>query len=62
MSKVRDSRYVPRADCDTPLAGWKRLDLVQDVLLTKDLQQAEAEGIINIEEWVGKIKTGDPTA
>jgi hypothetical protein len=35
---------------------------VQDVLLTKDLQQAEVEGTINIEEWVGKIKSGDPTA
>jgi len=62
MSKVRDSRYVPRVDCDTPLAGWKRLDLVQDVLLSKDLQQAEEEGIINIEEWVGKVKAADPTA
>ena len=62
MTKVRDSRYVPRMDCDTPLAGWKRLDLVQDVILTKDLQQAEVEGLINIEEWVGKIKSGDPTA
>lgn len=62
MTKVRDSRYVPRMDCDTPLAGWKRLDLVQDVILTKDLQQAEVEGLINIEEWVDKIKSGDPTA
>lgn len=61
-TKVRDSRYVPREHCETPLAEWKRLDLVQDVLLTKDLQKVEEVGTINIEEWVGKIKSGDPTA
>lgn len=62
MSKVRDSRYVPRTDCETPLAEWKRLDLVQDVLLTEDLQKAEALGTINIEQWSAKVKAGDPTA
>ncbi|MGZ8257995.1 MAG: pyridoxamine 5'-phosphate oxidase family protein [Methylotenera sp.] len=62
LTKVRDSRYVPRDHCETPLAEWKRLDLVQDVLLTKDLQKVEELGTIKIEEWVGKIKSGDPTA
>jgi predicted pyridoxine 5'-phosphate oxidase superfamily flavin-nucleotide-binding protein len=61
-TKVRDSRYVPRAHCETPLAGWKQLDLVQDILLEADLKKVEQLGTINIEEWVGKIQTGDPTA
>ena len=61
-TKVRDSRYVPREHCETPLAGWKRLDLVQDILLEADLKKVELLGTINIEEWVGKIQTGDPTA
>ena len=60
--KVRDSRYVPRADCETPLAGWKQLDLVQDVLPESDLKKVAEVGTINIEEWVGKIKSADPTA
>ena len=60
--KVRDSRYVPRAHCETPLAGWKQLDLVQDVLNEKDQKQAEEIGIIGIEEWVGKIQSGDNEA
>ncbi len=34
------SRYVPRADVDTPLAGWKQTDLVQDVISAKDAQRA----------------------
>jgi predicted pyridoxine 5'-phosphate oxidase superfamily flavin-nucleotide-binding protein len=62
MEKVRDSRYVPRADCETPMAEWKRLDLVQDVILPSDVKKVEELGTIQIEEWIGKIKSADPTA
>jgi len=62
MEKVRDSRYVPRTDCETPLAEWKRLDLVQDVIQPADVKKVEALGTIQIEEWIGKIKSADPTA
>mgnify|MGYP000709908116 CR=1 FL=1 len=60
--KVRDSRYVPRTDCDTPLAGWKQVDLVQDILLPSDAEKAQQVGIIPIETWVGKVMNGDETA
>lgn len=56
--KVRDSRYVPRADCETPLAEWKRVDLLQDVLPHDDLAKAQAKGTIDIMEWVSKIQSG----
>ena len=55
---MRDSRYVPRADCETPLAEWKRVDLLQDVLPPADLAKAQAKGTIDIMEWVGKIQAG----
>lgn len=58
MEKVRDSRYVPRADCDTPLAEWKRTDLVQDVLLPNDSAKAKAAGVIEIGEWAAKVQAG----
>ena len=58
MEKVRDSRYVPRADCETPLAEWKRIDLLQDVLPPADLVKAQAKGTIEIGEWIGKIQSG----
>ena len=58
MEKVRDSRYVPRADCETPLAEWKRVDLLQDVLPPADLAKAKAAGTIEIGEWIQKIQTG----
>ena len=56
--KVRNSRYVPRADCETPLAEWKRVDLLQDVLPSDDLAKAQAKGTIDIVEWIGKIQSG----
>lgn len=62
MEKVRDSRYVPRTDCETPLAEWKRLDLMQDVIHPSDVKKVEELGTIQIEEWIGKIKSADPTA
>jgi len=60
--KVEPSRYVPREACDTPLAEWKRIDLVQDALPARDAGRAQAAGTIGIEEWIEKVKSGDPTA
>lgn len=60
--KVQASRYVPREAKDTPLAEWKRVDAVQDVLSPQDAARAQALGTIGAEEWINKVKTGDPTA
>ncbi len=60
--KVRSSRYVPRAHCETPLAGWKQLDIVQDVISKSDAQKAAKAGLIDIDTWVGKIFSADETA
>ena len=63
FEKVQASRYVPRAQCETPLAGWKRMDLIQDDLPKSDQGRAEkAGGLLTIEEWFGKVAVGDPEA
>ena len=63
MQKVKASRYVPRVECETPLAGWKRIDMIQDDLPKKDQGlAAKAGGLISIEDWFGKVATGDPEA
>jgi hypothetical protein len=59
---VHASRYVPREAKDTPLAEWKRVDAVQDVLSPQDSARAQALGTIGAEEWINKVKAGDPTA
>jgi uncharacterized protein len=60
--KVNASRYVPRPADETPVAEWKRIDLVHDVLPARDVAKVEAAGPISIETWMAKVKSGDPTA
>lgn len=61
--KEQASKYVPRAETVTPLAGWKRIDIVQEDLPAKDQGRAEEEGgLITIEDWFEKAAKGDPEA
>ena len=65
FTKVESSRYVPKAGRETPLAGWKRIDAVQDVLPEKDLGRPEQAGgggggcVITMEEWAGLKDKGE---
>ena len=36
MQRVEASPFVPRADCETPVPGWKRSDWARDVLPADD--------------------------
>jgi uncharacterized protein len=60
--KMTASRYVPREGSETPLAEWKRVAEIQDVLSKPDRERARTLGTIGVEEWIGKVKSGDPTA
>jgi len=61
--RVKSSRYVPQDDADTPVCEWKRIDGIQDVLRPKEIAQvADAGGTIPIEEWMGRVMTGDENA
>jgi uncharacterized protein len=63
MQKVQTSRYVPQPKVKTPLAGWKRIDMLQEDLPAKDQGRAPKEGgLISIEDWFGKVAAGDPEA
>ncbi len=49
--RVETSEYVPQADTDTPLPEWKKLDLFQEMLPSKDQGKAEEQGgTITLEE------------
>ncbi len=57
--KVDPSRYVPRATGETPLAEWKRIDMLQDVLPPRDRGRAEkVGGIISMQEWAKNVRAG----
>jgi predicted pyridoxine 5'-phosphate oxidase superfamily flavin-nucleotide-binding protein len=57
--RVAASRYVPRQDCQTPFAEWKRIDLVQEALPPRDAGKTEqAGGTITVEEYEAKRAAG----
>ncbi len=60
--QIKQSRYVPAADRETPVAGWKRIDGMQDVLRPHERAAVEQEGEITLDEWAEKIVTGDEKA
>ncbi|MBC33015.1 MAG: pyridoxamine 5'-phosphate oxidase [Rickettsiales bacterium] len=60
--KLDDSRYVPKKNVKTPVAGWKQTDVVQDVLPSRDKNKIKKEEIIPINNWMKKVKSGDPSA
>jgi len=61
--KVKTSRYVPQKAGETPLAGWKRIDIVQDALPANDQGKAgKAGGLLSVEEWFGKVAEGSEEA
>ncbi len=63
MQRAETSRYVPREDTATPLAGWKRIDIVQEALPAEDHGRADREGgQITVDDWFGMVAKGDTEA
>ena len=60
--KLDDSKYIPKKDISTPVAGWKKTDAVQDVLPSRDKKKIKKEEIISIQKWMKMVKSGDPSA
>jgi predicted pyridoxine 5'-phosphate oxidase superfamily flavin-nucleotide-binding protein len=60
--KEAASRYVPRAGLDTPLCEWKRIDGLQDILRPHETAAVEKAGHISIDEWMGRVISGDEKA
>ena len=58
MNLAEQSPYVPEKDGTIPLALWKRVDLVQDVITDEDRKKAESLGLITIEEYEADVASG----
>ena len=58
FQKITPSRYVPRADVETPLCEWKRIDGLQDVLRPREISAVAKAGSISIDEWMGEVFSG----
>ncbi|MCE4223817.1 pyridoxamine 5'-phosphate oxidase family protein [Methylobacterium sp. C25] len=57
--KLGESRYVPKRESTTPLAQWKRLDMVQEVIADEDRARAEKEGVLDLEAYGEKLMKGE---
>ncbi len=58
-ARIETSKYVPADDGSAPLALWKRLPVVQDVLYPADRAAANQEGLLSLEEYEAKVQAGD---
>lgn len=59
MKKLEASRYAPGVEAETPFCEWKRIDALQDVVRPSERAHVEKIGTTTIEDWMGKVMTGD---
>ncbi|MBA2126015.1 pyridoxamine 5'-phosphate oxidase [Hyphomicrobium methylovorum] len=57
--KLETSRYAPGVEETTPFCEWKRIDSMQDVVRPSERKTVEEIGTTTIEDWMGKVLTGD---
>lgn len=60
--RAQASSYVPDTAGQAPLAGWKRIDGLQDVLDDTDRRRADGLGRISQDAWIDQVRRGDPDA
>lgn len=60
--KVEASRYAPGVEAETPFCEWKRIDALQDVVRKDERETVEKIGTTTIDDWMGKVITGDKGA
>lgn len=58
LTKVSDSPHLPRLGQETPIADWKRMEGLQDVLPEKDREQLAGSPAITPEEYA-RLLNGD---
>jgi len=62
FKKIETSRYAPGVEENTPFCEWKRIDAMQDVVRPGEREKVQQLGTTTIEDWMGKVLTGDPRA
>ena len=57
--KLEQSKYAPGVEAETPFCEWKRIDILQDVVRPNERAHTEQIGTVTIDDWLGKVVTGD---
>jgi hypothetical protein len=58
-ARLETSKHVPGADGSSPLANWKRLEIVHDALPPKDQAAVKEAGFMSFEEVHAKAAAGE---
>jgi len=59
FKKIETSRYAPGVEDETPFCEWKRIDAMQDVVRAEEREKVERLGTTTIDDWMGKVMSGD---
>ena len=59
FKKLEASRYAPGVEAETPFCEWKRIDGLQDVVRGHEREEVAKIGTTTIDDWMGKVMTGD---
>ncbi len=59
FKKIETSRYAPGVEDETPFCEWKRIDAMQDVVRPDEREKVEQLGTTTIDDWMGKVMSGD---
>jgi predicted pyridoxine 5'-phosphate oxidase superfamily flavin-nucleotide-binding protein len=62
FKKIETSRYAPGVEDETPFCEWKRIDAMQDVVRPAEREKVEQLGTTTIDDWMGKVLSGDRSA
>lgn len=58
-ARIADAEHAPCQDGTAPVAEWKRLDLLQEVLPEGDRRAVESIGTLSLEESMAKFNRGE---
>lgn len=62
FKKIETSRYAPGVEDETPFCEWKRIDAMQDVVRPDEREKVEQLGTTTIDDWMGRVMSGDRSA
>ncbi len=58
-TRVEDAKHAPREDGSAPVAQWKRIDVLHDVLPEPDRKAVDAVGTLGLEEAMEQFNRGE---
>ncbi len=58
--KIASSKYIPRKDGRAPIAAWKKIEELKEVLTPSDREKVESSGeTLTMEEYAKKVSDGE---